>query len=268
MSTSNLLLFPFFIPQSSSNETSSGYSTSSEPRSNTALSLAETALPIVNKILHFSAFTSDVNQQCKIYLPKLIGSDDTQIVLQLTEGHDDLLPLFNNILQELILSTIIRILPILELSVVELFKDGLAPAEDQSSTQQTASSKQEEKEDNSGSSSSSTNSTNTLSRLFVSMHRIAESAKLPARFQRYIICSLLSNFSLCLFETLLLNQSLLTAEIGRLLDEKIERLITWFGANSEYGYWSESGEILVCIDQAQNVVSGLTDHLSRPLPPI
>lgn len=141
--------------------------------------------------------------------------------MQLNEGHDDLLPLFNNILQELILSTIIRILPILELSVVELFKDGL-------NIQQNLHEHPEN--------SNVPATTNTLSRLFVSMHRIGESAKLPFKFQRHIICSLLSNFSLCLFETLLLNNSLLSAEIGKLLDEKIERLISWFGNNSEYGY--------------------------------
>lgn len=88
----------------------------------TSLQLAQTALPLINKILHFSAFTSDFCQQCKCYLPKLVLSQDNDVLLlELQEAHDDLLPLFNNLLQELLISTVVRLIPILQISVGEMF---------------------------------------------------------------------------------------------------------------------------------------------------
>jgi hypothetical protein len=99
----------------------SNYDDTSTTSMGTSLQLAQTALPLINKILHFSAFTSDFCQQCKCYLPKLVLSQDDVLLLELQEAHDDLLPLFNNLLQELLISTVVRLIPILQISVGEMF---------------------------------------------------------------------------------------------------------------------------------------------------
>ena len=109
-------------------------------------------------------------------------------------------------MQELIISTIIRLIPILEMSVSELFYGSNGQGNDQ----------------------------NTLSRLFVSIQRISESARLAGKFQKHIISSLMSNFSLCLFEALLLNPEIRSVQAGRLVENKLERLAAWFAAHTAY----------------------------------
>jgi hypothetical protein len=209
----------------------SNYDDTSTTSMGTSLQLAQTALPLINKILHFSAFTSDFCQQCKCYLPKLVLSQDDVLLLELQEAHDDLLPLFNNLLQELLISTVVRLIPILQISVGEMFnmngREVGAPRKN----------------------------SNTLSRLFVSMHRIGQSAQIHEKFQRHIMASLLSNFQLTVFEMVLLNPSHATNETGLLIEEKLEKLIHWFATNTTYEPTIKRYSIL-----AQGLSSALLDE--------
>lgn len=102
---------------------------------------------------------------------------------------------------------------------------------------------------------SSFSHSNTLSRLFVSMHRIGQSAQIHEKFQRHIMASLLSNFQLTVFEMVLLNPSLATNETGLLIEEKLEKLIRWFSTNTTYEPTIKRYSIL-----AQGLSSALLDE--------
>jgi len=57
---------------------------------------------------------------------------------------------------------------------------------------------------------------------------------MPFKFQKHMMCSLLSNLSLSTFETLLVHNELATSRHGSSIVSKLEKLSKWFEKNTDY----------------------------------
>jgi len=169
------------------------------PKSTLALMHQQQASDLLNDISFFTAFIIEFATHCSTTLTKYHRKEDQASI---DSAHEDLFPLFDHFIRELIFSYVIRSIPILESAITEVLLN------------------------NSG--------TSSFIRVFVNFNKSISNSRMPFKFQKHMMCSLLSNLSLSTFETLLVHNELATSRHGSSIVSKLEKLSKWFEKNTDY----------------------------------